>query len=213
MFVGVSLIFGYTTYFFKIVGLANSFIGSVIVYALLQIGIVASFFVVERLGPRPLLLTSGLIMSVICAAIGGLGFKTIDSRLGSVLVALCSIWVFVYALSLASIGYTSLVGIGSPAPRAKTSSIAMLGQAFSGLLFIYTLPYMLSPQYAGWETKIGLFFSGTALLGLVPCIFLFPETKGRTYAEIDELYARGISPRKFASTKTAADPAKDGQTA
>jgi hypothetical protein len=29
------------------------------------------------------------------------------------------------------------------------------------------------------------------------------QSKNRTYAELDELYERGISPRKFASTKTS----------
>ena len=80
---------------------------------------------------------------------------------------------------------------------------------------------MLSDQYAGWGSKIGLFFGGIAALFWIPCYFLYPEvslsvpfaseptvliryqTKGRTYAELDELYARGVSPRKFAITKTA----------
>lgn len=34
---------------------------------------------------------------------------------------------------------------------------------------------MLSAQYAGWGTKIGLFFAGTSVLCWIPCYFLFPE--------------------------------------
>jgi hypothetical protein len=62
---------------------------------------------------------------------------------------------------------------------------------------------MLSNQNAGWGQKTGLFFGGTTALYLIPCILLFPETKGRTYAELDELYDRGIPAWRFASTKTA----------
>jgi len=30
---------------------------------------------------------------------------------------------------------------------------------------------------------------------------MIPESKGRTYVEMDELWSRGIPPRKFASTQ------------
>lgn len=142
-------------------------------------------------------------MASIDAAIGGMGFKSITPAIGNALVALCSIWVFTYALSLAPVGYSSLVELSSPALRAKTAAVAMFGQSLTGLAFFYVVPFMLSPQYAGWETKVGLFFAGTSLLALIPTYFLFPESKGRSYAELDELYARGIPPRKFAETKTS----------
>lgn len=62
---------------------------------------------------------------------------------------------------------------------------------------------MLSNQGAGWGQKIGLFFGGMTFLYLIPVIFLFPETKGRTYQELDELFERGVPAWRFASTKTA----------
>jgi hypothetical protein len=62
-------------------------------------------------------------------------------------------------------------------------------QTLSGILFVssffssvpllttqsYTVPLMLSPQYAGWRAKIGLLFGGFTLLFWIPCYFLFPE--------------------------------------
>lgn len=62
---------------------------------------------------------------------------------------------------------------------------------------------MLSDQGAGWNIKIGLFFGGLSFLFLVPIFFLYPETKGRTYSEIDELFQRRIPARQFAKTTTA----------
>lgn len=35
--------------------------------------------------------------------------------------------------------------------------------------------------------------------------YFLPETKGRSSPAIDELYERGIDPRKFAQTKTGAE--------
>jgi hypothetical protein len=112
------------------------------------------------------------------------------------------------------------VETSSPRLRAKTTSVAVTIQYLTGILFVscvpirerqwlirtsqsYTVPLMLSNQNAGWGQKTGLFFAGTCGVYLIPCIFLFPETKNRTYAELDELYERGIPAWKFATTKTA----------
>ena len=61
---------------------------------------------------------------------------------------------------------------------------------------------MLSNQNAGWGQKTGLFFGGITLVYLIPCVLLYPETKGRTYNELDELFERHIPAWKFSTTKT-----------
>jgi hypothetical protein len=62
---------------------------------------------------------------------------------------------------------------------------------------------MLTNQYAGWGQKIGIFFGGITILYLIPCVLWFPETKGRTYHELDELFTRRVPAWRFASTKTS----------
>lgn len=62
---------------------------------------------------------------------------------------------------------------------------------------------MLSYQEANWGQKIGLFFGGITFVYLIPIIFLYPETKGRTYQELDELFERRIPAWRFQDTKTA----------
>jgi hypothetical protein len=62
---------------------------------------------------------------------------------------------------------------------------------------------MLSNQGAGWGQKIGFFFAGTTLAFLVPVVFFFPETNGRTYLELDELFERGVPAWRFANTVTS----------
>jgi hypothetical protein len=54
----------------------------------------------------------------------------------------------------------------------------------------------------GWGQKTGLFFGGITMLYLVPVVLLFPEVKGRTYEELDELFERRVPAWKFAKTKT-----------
>ncbi|KAH3904725.1 hypothetical protein HBI56_213670 [Parastagonospora nodorum] len=200
---GVPLMFGYTVYFFQLAGVKDPFLGNLIKQMVLVVGILTSFYTVDVVGRRALLIYGGVAMCVINVLVGGLGFMAPTPAGGIALVFLCSLWAFVYANSLAPIGWISLVETSSPELRAKTTSIAVTIQYLTGILFSYTVPLMLSNQNAGWGQKTGLFFGGTTALYLIPCILLFPETKGRTYAELDELYDRGIPAWRFASTKTA----------
>lgn len=49
--------------------------------------------------------------------------------------------------------------------------------------------------------KSGLFYAGTNLCCLVWCYFRLPETKDRTFGEIDLLFENHVPARKFKSTK------------
>lgn len=205
-------------------GVADPFLSNLIKQMVLVVGIIVSFWSVDVVGRRPLVLYGGAAMGVLTFLVGCLSFVTMNAASGAALVALCCLWAFVYANTLAPIGWLSLVEISSPSVRAKTTSIAVTIQYLSGILFVslapkpvsstqtdqssslqsYTVPLMLSNQYAGWGTKIGFFFAGITGLMLIPVVLYYPETKGRTYAEIDELYERGIPAWRFNTTKTHA---------
>ena len=46
----------------------------------------------------------------------------------------------------------------------------------------------------------GFFWAGACVLLFTRCYLRLPEPKGRTYGELDVLFERNISARKFAST-------------
>lgn len=51
-----------------------------------------------------------------------------------------------------------------------------------------------------WGAKAGLFYAGTNLLCNIWCWFRLPETKGRTFGEIDLMFDNHVPARKFKYT-------------
>jgi len=91
-------------YFFSLIGLKNTFTANLIVYCVLLAGVLVSFYLVDKVGRRPLLLGGTAFMSLCVFVVGGIGFTTIDTTTGNALVAVVSIWVAAYSISVAPIG-------------------------------------------------------------------------------------------------------------
>lgn len=62
------------------------------------------------------------------------------------------------------------------------------------------MPRMLGLNSWNWGAKTGLFWAGLVVLILIWAFLRLPETKGRTYGELDVLFEQQVSARKFAST-------------
>ncbi|KAM0191234.1 hypothetical protein ACHAPI_008988 [Fusarium lateritium] len=60
---------------------------------------------------------------------------------------------------------------------------------------------MLNPTAWDWGNYAGFFWGGICFLCIIYTFFRLPEPSGRTFAELDVLFERGISARKFASTE------------
>jgi hypothetical protein len=130
------------------------------------------------------------------------------------------LWTAAYALSAGPIGYIYTAETANARLRAKTTGFAIIGVQAWQIIFTYSVPLMLNNPVMGlsntgestvWDQQhlltflIAYFFSGTGLLGWVAVYFFVPEFKGRSYSEIDELFHRKVSARKFHLTATSVD--------
>lgn len=200
-FCGSPLMFN-APYFLSTIGMDNAFTANLIVMCVLLFGVLISFYLIDKAGRRPLLLGGGLVMCVTVFIVGAMGQIGIAKGTGTVMIVMMALWVFAFALSCGPIGWSSLVEHSTPVLRTHTAGIATIMQSCSGVLFSYTIPLMLSPQYAGWGAKIGFFFGPLALLSTVVVYFTVPETKGRNYQELDELYERRLPAWRFKDAVT-----------
>ena len=64
---------------------------------------------------------------------------------------------------------------------------------------------MISPDKANLGVKAIYVWAALLIPTIILLWFYYPETYGRTYLELDELYERGIPAWRFKTTKTEAD--------
>jgi MFS transporter, SP family, general alpha glucoside:H+ symporter len=59
----------------------------------------------------------------------------------------------------------------------------------------------LNPTALNIRGKAGFLFAGISLICIFWCYFRLPETRNRTFDEIDVMFHRGVPARKFADYK------------
>jgi MFS transporter, SP family, general alpha glucoside:H+ symporter len=72
-------------------------------------------------------------------------------------------------------------------------------------MWSFTLPFIFNPNAANLQAKTAFIFGGLSILCCVYIWIYHPETKGRSYEEMDEMLIKGIPARQFASYVTDAE--------
>jgi hypothetical protein len=73
----------------------------------------------------------------------------------------------------------------------------------------FTIPYMFNPDQANLGAKIAFIFGAACVLCIVYLFFYQPETAGRSYQELDEMFTKGVPARKFKSYQSATQGANE----
>ena len=71
----------------------------------------------------------------------------------------------------------------------------------AGIITSVISPRMLNPEAWNWKAKTGFFWAGFALASAIWVYFELPETKGKTFAELDALFHNKVKARKFKTTE------------
>ncbi|KAI4593778.1 hypothetical protein KJ359_009060 [Pestalotiopsis sp. 9143b] len=196
---GIYLI-NYGTYFFQQAGLAteDSFYMSIGFLAVGFVGTIGSWFLMLHFGRRPLYV-QGLGVLVILQLIIGI-LDCVPGRPSGVAWAestLMLIWNFAYDLSIGPVCFALLGECSAARVRSKTIAVATAAQGVIGIAMTVAIPYMINPDQADMQGKLGFFFGGLAALCYVWAFFRVPETRGRSYDELDMLFSKNIPARKF----------------
>lgn len=193
----------YSTYFYRQAGLpaVQAFNMTLAQYGLAVVGAIATWFLLPHFGRRWLYIW-GLVSIVLChvatGAIGVVYDQTPRTDLAWAAGSMLLLFTLFYDLTIGPVAYALVSEVPAVLLRGKTIVIARMSYIVFNIISNIITPYMLNPLEWGWGARAGFFWAGTALIMLVFTFFMIPETKDRSFYELDKLFEDGVPARKFA---------------
>ncbi|KAG6006882.1 hypothetical protein E4U21_006601 [Claviceps maximensis] len=214
--IGGNPLIGYANFFFEQAGLSSSDAFSMGVgnTALGFLGTIMSWPLMNYASPSNSYKTPRICMVVMTVLLFVIGFLSIPKHNKEAIWAMASLmdlWTFVYQMTVGPICFVVISEISATRLRERTIAIATAVQAVASIVFTVAMPYMLNSNEADWGGKAGFLFGVISLICLVWCYWRLPESRNRTYEELDILFQRGISAREFKNYDllAEADDARD----
>lgn len=106
-------------------------------------------------------------------------------------------WSMIYTGTVGCYGWAVAQETASQATRPKTISFVLICQQLTALMLSSVFPFFINPDQLNWGGKVMWLFVGAELFILAGLYFFQPETKNRTYRDLETMYASGIPARKF----------------
>jgi facilitated trehalose transporter len=199
---GIDAIIFYTVSIFHSAGSQiDNHLASIIVGLVQLAANLASIFIVDRAGRKPLLIASGAVMCVALTALGThFYFQKHGTDHGLGLLPVISLIVFMIGFS---IGYGSIpfLLMGELIPEKQRSFLSSIAGSLNlGVMFVVIKTYHDLKNSVGEDVT----FWGYAFICLCSCFFVYflvPETKGKSLTEIEELFGIKRSKRNINQTR------------
>ncbi|KMU85446.1 maltose permease MAL61 [Coccidioides immitis H538.4] len=205
VFSGIYLI-GFSTYFFTLAGLStdNAFNMGIGFLGVGFVGTCLSWVLLSYVGRRTIYRNGLGVMAIILFIIGTLDCTPNYLDRPGVIWAQSSmmlVWNFTYNLSVGPICFVILCECSATKVRSKTIAIATAIQAIFGIVMTVAIPHMINLDAGNMRGKLGFFFGGLSIICLLWTWFRVPETKGRTYEELDIMFERNVPTHQFKDYK------------
>ncbi|KAL5042400.1 hypothetical protein BDW71DRAFT_216998 [Aspergillus fruticulosus] len=187
------------TYFFEQAGMSadDSYKLALGGTAIAFIGTVLSWFLMKGFGRRSMYLGGTTMMCIYLFIIGILDLVRERAGVKWAQSSLCVIWLFTYSLSVGPLGWSIAPEVSSTRLRSKTIVLARNTYYIAIVVANVMEPYFMNPTAWNWRGKTGFFWFGTGFATLVWGFFRLTETKGRTFEELDIMFAAKVPTRRF----------------
>ncbi|KAL2695086.1 hypothetical protein AAEP93_004147 [Penicillium crustosum] len=179
-----------TVYSLSIGGLALAFLGTIINW----------LFCMPHFGRRTLYTWGMFCMSIVLIIIGILNVWTERSSVGFTQAGLAMFWNLLFDMTVGQLGWAIPAEIGSTRLRQKTICLARNAYYLVNIVAGVLQPYFMNPSAWNLRGYTGFFWGGTAFIVFVWAYFCLPESKDRTFEELDMLFSMKVPARKFKKT-------------
>ena len=188
---GINFIFYFGTTFFQELGtIKNEFLISIITTLVNVCSTPLSFYTVEKMGRRILLIygAAGMLVCEFIVAIAG----TVDGgnhKTVSAMIAFICIYIFFFASTWGP-GAWIVIGEIFPIPiRSRGVGLSTASNWLWNCIIAVITPYMVGEDKGNLGAKVFFIWGSLCTCCLVYAIFLVPETKGLTLEEVDIMLA------------------------
>ncbi|KAL5341056.1 sugar transporter [Aspergillus crustosus] len=205
---------GTPTYFFVQAGLPESISFQMTVGGLgiASVGTIVSWFFLRIFGRRTIYLWGLAILTAILLAVGFTSVGAPSSSAGNYAQAgLMLAWLGVYYLTVGPICYAIITEVSSTRLRNKSVCLSRIAYYIAQIVCNSINPVMLNPTAGNWRGKTGFFWGGCSLFFFVWTFFRLPETSGKTFEELDILFANKVGARKFGECQVDAYVEGEGE--
>lgn len=201
----------YTSYFFEQAGLAsdNAYKLTVGQSGLHFVCTLLSTLITSRHGRRPIMIWGYIIMATAMFTIGFLALAYQTPSLGDAQAAVYLVWFCVYELTVGPATYIIVGEISSTRLRSKSIALARNAYNVVNICSSVVAPYTLNPTEGNLKGKTGFLAAGLTVLVTIWALFRLPESKGRTYQELDLLFTKDLKAWQFKDTAVYEDAAGD----
>lgn len=195
---GITFVAGYFTYYLELAGYSTSesFKIQIAQPVLSIVGNLMAVATVDYVGRRNLTFWGLAALTVALLITGILGLGTDLPRVQAT-VAFILIYSWGYNWSIGSTAFSLLCEVATPRLRVKTVAIGYSAQSAINVMWQFVIPYLFNPDYANLGAKIAFIFFGLCFICLAYLWHFQPETAGRTYEELDEMFMKGVPARQF----------------
>ncbi|KAF2464250.1 general substrate transporter [Lindgomyces ingoldianus] len=196
---GVNFIFYYGTTFFQQVGLKNAFVISMITTAVNVASTPISFWTVEKLGRRALLIYGAIGMLVCEFIIAIVGTADAGSQAANYcLIIFTCFYIFFFASTWGPAAWV-VIGEIFPLPiRAKGVALSTASNWLWNFVIGEITPYMVDSDEGNLKSKVFFVWGATCTLCVFFAYFFVPETKGLSLEQVDRMLEE-TTPRTSAS--------------
>lgn len=184
-------------YYFTVAGVDNPVGIAQVSYAIQLLGNFVSLFLVDRIGRRPMIVYGTFAITALLLLIGGLGTMENNPTALKAVVGFMSFWGFLFQLTLGAVAYA--VGGETPTARLrqKTYSINVMSNTAAACLVTQLVPILVNPSNANLGAKVAFVFFAPSVILSIYLFLCFPEMKGRSYLELEDMFQKKIPARAF----------------
>ncbi|KAJ5621919.1 hypothetical protein N7528_005151 [Penicillium herquei] len=122
--------------------------------------------------------------------------------------ALYLLWYVFYELTLGPLAFIIVGEISSTRLRSKSISLGRNAYNVANIFSSVVAPYTLNPGQGDWKGKTAFLAAGCGFVVFIWAYFRLPESRGRTYEELDILFSRSLKARDFKDAVIDSDEAE-----